>query len=125
MTICKVPEARTEILSDFYNKSCLTYEGLELPETKAKKKEFEKHFRDAGFSKEDFVMFVISGKMMNDYFTLTESNSYPEDLNICVIPDFYNVQFKLQTAGRWFDDIVANNNIRQNAINGNHEPDYK
>ena len=61
---------------------------------------------------------------MNDHFKLTESNAYPDDLMFLVIPDFYNVDYKVSIRAHWFDDIVSNNTIRQNAINFGHEPDF-
>ena len=61
---------------------------------------------------------------MNKHYGLTGSNAYPDDITIVVIPEYYNPIVKLQLGARWFDDIVYNNAIRQNAINGGIEPDY-
>ena len=50
---------------------------------------------------------------MNDYFHLTGSNRYPDDLVIITIDDYYNVTIKLLLGARWFDDIVDNNQIME------------
>ena len=124
MTIVKVPEGRVEeFLTMFTENSCFTFEGLDLRD-KESNKLMEKDFRAAGFTEKDFIVYVLKGSTMNDYYGLTDSNAYNPELNIAVIPNFYNPMFKLFIGARWFDDIVSNNAIRQNAINYSHEPDY-
>lgn len=65
---------------------------------------------------EDFVTF--SGSDMNDYYNLTGTNRYPNDLTFLAFPlDGLNVgklaMFKLRRGDRWFDDIVDNNARRE------------
>lgn len=116
-TIVKVPENREEeFVSNFYNTSAFTFEGIDLSNKKENEK-MEKAFREAGFKEKDFVIFTLTGKVMNRIFSLTEANAYPDDITIAVIPNFYDPIFKLQVGARWFDDIVCNNRIRQNEIN--------
>ena len=124
MTIVKVPEGRVEeFLTMFTENSCFTLEGLDLRD-KESNKLMEKDFRAAGFTEKDFIVYVLKGSTMNDYYGLTDSNAYNPELTIAVIPNFYNPMFKLAVGARWFDDIVASNSIKQNAINYSHEPDY-
>ena len=61
---------------------------------------------------------------MNRCYGLTGNNAYSDDLTFAVIPNYYNPMIKLLVGARWFDDIVANNSIRQNAINSGTKPDY-
>ena len=124
MTIVKVPEGRVEeFLTMFTENSCFTFEGLDLSD-KESNKLMERDFRAAGFTEKDFIVYVLKGSTMNDYYGLTDSNAYNPELTIAVIPNFYNPILKLIVGARWFDDIVASNSIKQNAINYSHEPDY-
>lgn len=127
MSIAKVPENReVEFLNEFYAKSMFTFEGIDLDskEGKSQLKSLEKLLRETGFTEKEFVGYRFKGSVMNNHFKLTGVNAYPDDLNFLVIPNYYNVQVKLQTGARWFDDIVSNNKIRQNAIDFGCDPDY-
>ena len=124
MTIVKVPEGRVEeFLTMFTENSCFTIEGLDLKD-KESNKLMERDFRAAGFTEKDFIVYVLKGSTMNDYYGLTDSNAYNPQLTIAVIPNFYNPMFKMIVGARWFDDIVASNSIKQNGINYKHNPDY-
>ena len=124
MTIVKVPEGRVEeFLTMFTENSCFTFEGLDLSD-KESNKLMEKDFRAAGFTEKDFIVYVLKGSTMNDYYGLTDSNAYNPELTIAVIPNFYNPILKMIVGARWFDDIVASNSIKQNGINYKHNPDY-
>lgn len=124
MVLAKVPEGREdEMLISFCQSSAFTFEGLDITDKKGLK-ELEKYLRETGFEKKDMLGLHFKGSVMNRVYGLTDSNAYPDDLTFLVIPDYYNPIVKLQLGARWFDDIVANNQIRQNAINGGIEPDY-
>ena len=124
MTIVKVPEGRVEeFFTMFTENSCFTFEGLDLSD-KESNKLMERDFRAAGFTEKDFIVYVLKGSTMNDYYGLTDSNAYNPELTIAVIPNFYNPMFKLLIGARWFDDIVASNCIKQNSIKTGLEPDY-
>lgn len=124
MTIVKVPEGRVEeFLTMFTENSCFTFEGLDLSD-KHENKLMEEHFRAAGFTEKDFIVYVLKGSTMNDYYGLTDSNAYNPELTIAVIPNFYNPILKMIVGARWFDDIVASNCIKQHAIETGLEPDY-
>lgn len=112
-----------KMVNDFYNESMFTFEGLNVKDEDGMKM-LAQHVFNAGYKKKEIVGFWFTGKLMNDHFKLTESNAYPDDLMFLVIPDFYNVDYKVSIRAHWFDDIVSNNTIRQNAINFGHEPDF-
>lgn len=126
MVVVEVTSNHKNLIQDFYNMCCLTYEGMAIPSKLdiSGRKKIEDSFRNGGYKEKEFTIYKISGKTMNEYFGLTGDNAYKDDLNIIVIPDFYNVAFKMQTGGRWFDDIVSSNSIRQNGINSDCEPDF-
>ena len=124
MSLVKVPENREdEFLQMFCDNSMFTFEGLDISD-KAGLKELEKLLRSCGYTKKQFIMYTFKGSVMNRCYGLTGKNAYKDDLNFVVIPDFYNPIVKLNVGARWFDDIVANNVIRQNALNSGLEPDY-
>ena len=68
----------------------------------------------------------FSGAAMNSHYGLTDTNAYPDDLHFLAFPlDGLDVGklaiFKLQMQDRWFDDIVANNAVRQRQIDGSRK----
>lgn len=124
MALVKVPENREdEMLQQFCNTSALTFEGLDI-EDKHNVKQLEKLCREAGWEDKNFYAYWFKGSVMNRCYGLTEDNAYPEDLTFVVVPGLYNPVFKITVGARWFDDIVANNIIKQNAINFGTDPDY-
>lgn len=127
MALIKVPENREkEMLDEFCEHSMFTFEGIEIVGSEAKKslKELEKVLRKSGYKEKDFIAYWFTGSVMNKHYGLTDSNAYPDDLTFLVIPNYYNPMVKISLGARWFDDIVANNSIRQNAIMTDCEPDY-
>lgn len=67
-------------------------------------------------------VYIINGKTMNEYYHLSGTNAYSDDLTIVSIPldnllDFYNLAIhRFEVGARWFDDIVDNNRNREKAI---------
>lgn len=64
------------------------------------------------------TFYTFSGKLMNDTYNLTGSNRYPDDFTfLCFKLDGLDIgklaMFKLQFGARWLDDIVDNNNARE------------
>lgn len=65
--------------------------------------------------------YIIKGKTMNEVYGLTGNNAYPDDCNIVSIrledmEDCMKVVMpRFQIGARWFDDIVMNNQARENA----------
>ena len=104
---------------EFFESSAFTFEGIDLTDEEKELKEIYDFITDkCGYEKDKPVTwYTFSGRTMNEQFGLTESNAYKDDLTFLVIPDFYDVAFKLAIPNaRWFDDIVCNNRINQNAI---------
>lgn len=125
MGFAKIPEAReVEFLQDFFSKSAFTLEGVDIS-TKELRKEVEKCFRAAGYDRKNFEAFYFTGSVMNKHYGLTGDNAYPDDLTFVVVPEFYSIPAKVALKGRWFDDIVCNNHIRQQALDTGLEPDYE
>lgn len=64
------------------------------------------------------TFYTFTGKLMNDTYNLTGSNAYPDDLTfLCFMLDDLDIgklaMFKLKFGARWLDDIVDNNNARE------------
>lgn len=124
MKLIKIKEEDAlKYFNAFYNNSVFTFEGIDLNDTNGLSK-LEETLKSAGYGKEEVKGYTYTGKMMNTVFALTNQNAYPDDLNFLSIPNFYHPMLKMAIGARWFDDIVSNNRIRQNAINGNIEEDY-
>lgn len=127
MALAKVPENReAEFIHEFCSKSMFTFEGIDIASKEGKKsiKDMEELFRKTGYTNKEFVGYWFKGEVMNREFGLTGTNAYPDDLTFLVIPDYYNPIVKLQLGARWFDDIVANNRIKENSVKYGHEPDF-
>lgn len=68
--------------------------------------------------------YTWTGEVMNNKYGLTGRNAYPEDLTFLSI-DLDNwgsmdglIEFKFSVGARWLDDIVDNNKVRQDKIDG-------
>lgn len=64
------------------------------------------------------TFYTFTGEDMNNYYGLTGSNRYPDDLTFLAFPlDNLDIgklaMFKLRMGARWFDDIVDNNAHRE------------
>lgn len=126
MALVKVPvNQEDDMLQMFCDNSMLTFEGVDLSNIKKAAKELETFFRQVGYAKKDFIAYWFEGSVMNRCYGLSGENAYPDDLNFVVVPDYYDPKVKMQIGARWFDDIVANNSIRQHALNTGIEPDYR
>lgn len=127
MVFCKIPEGRVaEMLNEFCQNSMFTFEGIDIEGKNGKdfKMKFEAIARRTGFKEKEMIGYVFKGKHMNEIYRLTGDNAYPDDLTFVSIPNYYNPFVKLEVGARWFDDIVANNAIRENAQHFCQEPDY-
>lgn len=124
LSVVRVPENRVgEYFSEFFNHSTLTFEGLDITNKKSNKK-LEKVLRDNGFPHDEMIFYHYTGKDMNEYYHLTGSNAYHDDLILVSIPNFYNPVVKMMINARWFDDIVQNNMYRQAEINAIRRDNY-
>lgn len=105
-----------EVLDELYKESALTIEGLNLNSLS----KFKDWIVDT--TKKDMInerFYIIKGKVMNEVYALTGNNAYPDDINIVSvklsdISDWQKlVMPRFQIKGRWFDDIVDNNAMRE------------
>ena len=128
MSLVKVPEAReAEMLQRFCDASAFTLEGIDLSDKKQNKeflKRLEKICRDNGYTEKHFVAYWFGGQVMNRIWGLSGSNAYPDTFRFLVVPDFTSTNVKVMMGARWFSDIVANNIIKQHAVDTGAEPDF-
>lgn len=127
VTTVKVPDGRLkEYFDKFLSEGVLTYVGLDIhsPEAKAHFSELEEVLKKFGYSNDEVILYYVTGATMNGCFGYTGDNAYQEDTIIVFLPDMHNIDFKLATKGRWFDDVIASNLIKQNAVDCNCEPDF-
>lgn len=109
---CKTKEDIQRLVDD----SSITWEGLSADE-----ESLSAMF--AWVSKHTQVkrarVFVTSGELMNESYSLTGHNAYPQDLSIASVmsEDLENMAAlaipRLGCGGRWMDDIVDNHLRRE------------
>ena len=105
-----------EQLDELYKDSSLTFEGLSTTDESLNSiLDWVKNY--TVLKKED--VYIISGKVMNDNYHLTGSNAYSNNCNIVCIKlsdmeDFNKIVVsRFSIRGRWFDDVVDNNAMRE------------
>lgn len=109
-------------LNELYNGSALTFTGVE--DSKESISKMIKWLQQYTEVSNPLTINIIKGETMNREYGLTHDNAYPNDLNFISIKleDIKDVSKillqRFQVGGRWFDDIVNNNRIRQNEIDG-------
>lgn len=112
--IIQIDESNIATLNQLYDDSSLTIEGLAPDDIEA-----FVDFVDEAASLKKRRAYIISGKTMNKAYRLHDENKYPEDLNIVAImlADMKNPSAvaipRFSIGGRWYDDIVDNNAIRE------------
>lgn len=114
----KIIETKEKDFDYLYKQSALTFEGCALDEENLKF--LEKWLKDCGAQpKECIRIYNTKGSKMNRHYGLSFFNSYQEDLNIISIPleDLQNPPAlfakRFELGGRWFDDVVDNNQRRE------------
>ena len=103
-------------LAYLYDHSALTWEGLDTSEDSLSQVSDWLKNKDALTSEPSF--YIITGKFMSDYYELTGTNRYQDDLNIVSVdPKCINlgkvIIARFESGGRWFNDIVDNNEDRE------------
>ena len=102
-------------LDSLYNQSALTLEGLSSDEEnlKAVRDWLEEH-EAITCIEPDF--HIIKGKLMNEVYSLTGNNAYPENCTLVSVTNIDQAKIifsRFEVGGRWFDDIVDNNLRRE------------
>lgn len=109
-------------IKELANKSAFTWEGVDLSEENLL--EIVKLLKEHTKIKLPVNFFVFDGRTMNKTFGLTEKNAYQDDLHFLSIDldnwsEMGNLPiFKMQVGAKWLDDIVDNNQVRQDEIDG-------
>jgi len=103
-------------LKELYDENALTWEGLNTTDENLNRMiDWIKQYTP--LKKED--VYIINGSLMNTTYGLTGENSYNDDIHIvCVklndMVDFNKITLpRFDVGGRWFDDIVDNNERRE------------
>lgn len=115
-------EADQAKIQELESGSAFTYEGMSIDDENLEK--VVDALKSVTSINTPVRFYHWSGKYMNDIYGLTGRNAYPEDLNFLSIDlDNWNnmnglVEFKMSTGARWLDDIVDNNKVRQDKIDG-------
>jgi hypothetical protein len=110
-----------EQLDELYKGSALTFEGVSI-EDEDLKAIFDWIKQYTPIKNE--TAYIISGKTMVDNYGLTGSNAYRPDIHIVSIKlsdmeDWSKIMIpRINVRGRWFDDIVDNNAMRERRKNG-------
>ena len=105
-----------EQLNALYNQSALTWEGLSSDEENlnAVRNWLKEH--EGILENTEPTFHIITGEFMNTQYELTGSNAYPEDCTIVSVTDIDQMVIvipRFEVGGRWFDDIVDNNAMRE------------
>lgn len=108
-----------ELFEKLYNNSAFTFEGLGFDDFDELKDQINECLEEENIGtvkSENF--FTYSGKDMNDYYHLTGTNRYPDNLTfVSFLLDGLDIgklaMFKLRIGARWYDDIVDNNLARE------------
>jgi hypothetical protein len=115
--ILKIEVTSKEQLDELYNCSALTFTGVSAEEKGIN--DLVDWIKDYSEVSNPLPINIISGKVMNQNYGLTGSNAYHNDLTIISIKlnDIKNIEAitipRFEVGGRWFDDIVDNNAIRE------------
>ena len=104
-------------LDELYNSSALTFEGIsEDEESMNQLLDWLKQYSEVS---EPLPIYIIKGNVMNENYELTDNNAYKEELTLVSIKlkDIKNIgavtMARFEVGGRWFDDIVDNNALRE------------
>lgn len=106
----------TEQLNNLYEQSALTWEGLLADEENLNAVKEWLNTNGAIIADTEPTFHIITGELMNSTYGLTGDNAYAEDLTIVSVTDINQMAVvipRFQVGGRWFDDIVANNAMRE------------
>ena len=114
--------ATEEKIKELADKSAFTWEGMDT--SKETLQRIVDDFKDNTAIELPVKFYIYDGKVMNDLYKLTDKNAYPDDLHFVSV-DLDNWRemgnlplYKLKVGARWLDDIVDNNLVRQQKIDG-------
>ena len=105
-----------EQLDELYDQSALTWEGLSADEGNLNAVENWLKKNKAILEGEEPTFHIISGELMNTTYGLTNDNAYSKDLTLISVTNINQMAIclpRFEVGGRWFDDIVLNNAMRE------------
>lgn len=105
-----------EQLNNLYNQSALTWKGLTSDEENLNAVNEWLNTNGAIIADTEPTFHIITGELMNTAYGLTGDNAYADDLTIVSVTDIDMTKIilaRFQVGGRWFDDIVDNNAMRE------------
>ena len=107
-------------LDELYNESAFTLEGFSPAAENlcALENWLKSH---GAIIDGEAVAHIIKGGFMNLSYDLTGDNAYPNELTIISVTGIDQIKIALQRfmiGGRWFDDIVENNERREKEQRG-------
>lgn len=117
----KIVEADESTIKKLELSSALTIEGLNI-ESFGEALEFIDN--ECGGLKEGDI-YTWNGELFNEIYNLKGRNAYTDDLTFFCVPldlalDIQKLSVtRFQFQGRWLDDIVYNNRVRQSDIDNN------
>ena len=120
--ITKVKIETKEQLDELYKGSALTFIGV--CDTEENIMDIIKWINQYTEVSKSLNVNIIKGITMNKEYGLTNDNAYPNDLTFISfdlkdIKEINKIALpRFAVGGRWFDDIVDNNRVRQNKIDG-------
>lgn len=112
----KVNVTTKEQLNALYNQSALTFEGMSTSEENLGAIRDWLNAHEAIIDGTEPTIHIISGEFMNTTYGLKGNNAYPKDCNILSITGIDQMKIiipRFEVGGRWFDDIVDNNAMRE------------
>ncbi len=113
----KINVTTKDKLDELYKSSALTFTGVS-EETESLNQMID-WIKEKSEISNPISIHIIKGEVMNDNYGLTGTNAYPKDLTLISIKleDIKNVNAivipRFEVGGRWFDDIVNNNAMRE------------
>ena len=117
--ITKIEVTTKEQLNELYNGSALTFTGI-CPDDESING-MVNWLKEYSEVSNPLPIYIISGKTMNNNYNLKGSNKYKDNLTLISVKndDIKNLGAiiipRFEVGGRWFNDIVDNNAMREEA----------
>lgn len=113
----KINVTTKDKLDELYESSALTFTGISTDDESIN--QMMDWLKEKSEISNPLPVHIIKGQTMNENYGLTGNNAYPNDLNLISIKleDIKNIgaitMARFEVEGRWFDDIVNNNAMRE------------
>ena len=121
-TVTEINEDNVEKLHELVENSAFTWEGMNASDENLQA--IVDDFKENTDIKLPVNFYKWNGELFNEVFGLSDANAYQNDLTFLSV-DLDNWSdigklpiYKMIVGARWLDDIVDNNAVRQNRIDG-------